>query len=109
MGYGGSTYVVQEVCNALFDALFDILPLGTALDDIDETPSRLNVQLQWDEAANQQLERIVASKPVLVRISAAKQLRDSVEAYARARGDSRVTYEHVRTVASRNGAGDAAA
>lgn len=100
MGYSGATYVVQEVCNALFDALFNILPLGTALDDVDETPSRLNATLNWDEEANAQLERIVAAKPVLVRISAAKQLRDSVEAFARARGASRVTNEHVRAVVS---------
>ncbi|MEM6530986.1 MAG: chlorophyllide a reductase subunit Z [Myxococcota bacterium] len=95
MGYSGATYVLQEVCSALFDALFNILPLGTALDQVEATPARLNENLPWDAAAEALLAELVTEFPVLTRISAAKTLRDTIEHDAKIQGEDRVTVERV--------------
>ena len=91
MGYAGATYVVQEVCNALFDALFHILPLATNLDKVEATPSRMHRELVWDKDAKDALDHMIEDQPVLVRISAAKRLRDAAERDARRAGQQSVT------------------
>ena len=95
MGYSGAVYIVQEVCNALFDALFNILPLAGELDKVDATPSRLHRELRWTEEAKQLLDDLVSAEPVLVRISAAKRLRDAAERAAQQAGDVEVSVERL--------------
>ena len=93
MGYSGATYIIQEFCNALFDALFHILPLGTEMDKVEATPSRLAKPLPWDDDAQERLQDLIEAEPVLVRISAAKRMRDMAEAEARQRGADSVDIE----------------
>ncbi|ORE94798.1 chlorophyllide a reductase subunit Z [Aurantimonas sp. 22II-16-19i] len=99
MGYSGATYLVQEVCNALFDVLFHILPLGTDMDKVSATPARAGGaqarELAWSNAANDALQAALECEPVLVRISAARRLRDAAEAAARREDCERVESRHL--------------
>lgn len=95
MGYAGATYIIQEFCNALFDALFHILPLAATMDKVDATPSRMHQELPWQTSAKTALDELVEQQPVLIRISVAKRLRDRAEREARNAGATEVAAAHV--------------
>jgi 3,8-divinyl chlorophyllide a/chlorophyllide a reductase subunit Z len=99
MGYSGATYLIQEVCNALFDALFNMIPLSTQMDAVDATPARMERSIAWQDDAKVALDQLVEEQPVLVRISAAKRIRDAAERGARAAGEADVSSERLALAA----------
>jgi chlorophyllide a reductase subunit Z len=98
MGYSGATYLVQEICNGLFDQLFHVLPLATEMDQVDATPAKRHRELAWDPDARAALDDYLEAQPVLVRISEAKRMRDRAEEQAKREGDERVTLAHVAAI-----------
>jgi chlorophyllide a reductase subunit Z len=99
MGYAGATYLIQEVCNALFDALFNMIPLSTQMDAVDATPARMERSIGWNDDAKSEFDDLVEAQPVLVRISAAKRIRDAAERGARAAGEAEVSSERLALAA----------
>ena len=100
MGYSGATWLVQEVAERALRRALPHAAARIAMDKVEATPSRFAEEpagdLAWDDDARAALETLVDAQPVLVRISAAKRLRDAAEGVApRARRERRVTTDHV--------------
>ena len=99
MGYAGATYIIQEFCNGLFDALFFILPLGSDMDKVDASLTRTyrSNSLPWDQDAQKLVADYIKTRPVLIQISAAKEMRDRVEQDAEKVGEERITAVRVKS------------
>ncbi len=99
VGYSGAVYVIQEIVNRLYEALFNFLPVDSAYAKGAGAPPAPAVNsvgnLPWQSAARELLDAALEQLPFIPRISASRQLQMQVEAVAKQRGVGEVTPELV--------------
>lgn len=99
VGYRGAVYLVQEIVNRLYDALFNFLPVDSAYAKGTAAPTSAAAtgagNLRWQPEAKELLDAALEQLPFIPRISASRQLQMQVEAAANQRGLAEVTSELV--------------
>lgn len=100
MGFRGTVYVLQEIVNRLYDALFNFLPVDGAYSKGSGSPARSTSSsapgnLPWAQEARTLLDETLEKLPFLPRISASRELQMKVEGLARLRELEMVTAELV--------------
>jgi chlorophyllide a reductase subunit Z len=70
------------------------------MDKIEPTHAKPVDQHVWNDDAVAALDEHLESEPYLIRISAAKRLRDQAERLARGHGEAKVTAAHVASAIS---------
>jgi chlorophyllide a reductase subunit Z len=100
MGYRGAVYLVQEIVNRLYDALFSFLPVDSAYarraNGAGGAPAPAAPgNLPWQAEARARLDAALEKLPYIPRISASRQLQMQVEALAHQRSAPEVTPELV--------------
>jgi chlorophyllide a reductase subunit Z len=102
MGYAGAVWLLQVVCEALFDTLFANLPtsavppqradsttkamLATASEIVTERGKGRNSIVTWTDEAKTLADATLKRVPFFVRVSVNKKLRAEAESLARERG-----------------------
>jgi chlorophyllide a reductase subunit Z len=102
MGYAGAVWLLQVVCEGLFDVLFANLPtsavppvkvevptaqlLASAPGLVEESGKGRNSVIAWTDEAKKITEVTLKRVPFFVRVSVNKKLRAEAEKLARERG-----------------------
>jgi len=88
MGHSGAVYLLQEIVNALYDMLFNFLPLNrrTAV----EEPAQ---KVAWSSEANALLNEMVKKAPFISQISYGRELKRKAELLTLKQGKECVTPE----------------
>jgi 3,8-divinyl chlorophyllide a/chlorophyllide a reductase subunit Z len=92
MGHSGAVYLLQEIVNALYDMLFNFLPLNRP-STLQEEPSG---KIAWSGEANALLDELVKRAPFISQISFGRELKKKAELLAAKQGKDTVTPELLR-------------
>ena len=92
MGHSGAVYLLQEIVNALYDMLFNFLPLNRRGPAGEESTGKV----AWNNEANAILNEIVKKAPFISQISFGRELKRKAEQLALKQGKDTVTPEIMR-------------
>lgn len=97
MGYSGAVYLVQEIVNRLYEALFNFMPLDGAYARGGAQPAGSAAAVRWQPQAKALLDAELEKLPFIPRISASRNLQMQAEALAQQQGVAEITPEVVET------------
>jgi chlorophyllide a reductase subunit Z len=95
MGHSGVIWLVQEIVNALYDTLFNFLPITKRQSA--SVPAAH--PLKWTSEANAILDEIVKKAPFITQISFGRELKRKAETLAASRGADTVTPDILKQLA----------
>ena len=94
MGHSGAVYLLQEIVNALYDMLFNFLPLNRRSTAMEEPAQKV----AWSTEANALLNEMVKKAPFISQISYGRELKRKAELFTLKQGKECVTPELLRMV-----------
>ena len=95
MGHSGTVWLLQEIVNALYDMLFNFLPIQKRSTGTAEEPL---TPVAWTGEAEAMLNEIVKKAPFISQISFGRELKKRAESLARKTGKTCVTPEIVQGI-----------
>ncbi|MCS7060623.1 MAG: chlorophyllide a reductase subunit Z [Anaerolineae bacterium] len=103
MGYSGAVYIVQEMVNRFYESVFNFLPIDTIqpTGPVSAPVAPPAGRVAWTDAARARLDSYLENIPWLSRISASRDLRTQIEAYALRHHIAEVTPEVVESALQR--------
>lgn len=89
MGHSGAVYLIQEIVNALYDTLFNFLPISKR--QTLQSQEQQAKKITWSDEANAMLDEAVKKAPFISQISYGRELRRKAEVQAARQGSDTVT------------------